>query len=204
MDSGLVMVDTHILESTRIPLDEAIGMRWSPKGFLDIPVEPEKLRSLFEAARWSPSSRNEQPWRFIVETKSHPEGYERLFSTLTESNESWACQAPLLIAGFAKKHFDRDNMPNRTAMYDTGGAVANLTVQAVSLGLQVHQMGGYDMRLLKELYNVPEEFEPAAILAVGYADEGGRSSRVRLRRELNTMVYEGVWGRASELLHSKL
>lgn len=198
------MVDTHVIESTRIPLNEAVDRRWSPKGFLDIPVEPEKLRSLFEASRWSPSSRNEQPWRFIVETKPHPEGYERLFSTLTESNKSWAGQAPVLIAGFAKKLFERDNRPNRVALYDTGGAVANLTVQAVSLGLQVHQMGGYDMRRLKELYNVPEEFEPAAILAVGYADEEERSSRVRQRRELNTMVYEGAWGRASEFLSTSM
>ncbi|MBX2991704.1 MAG: nitroreductase family protein [Bacteroidetes bacterium] len=185
-------------------MDNTIRRRWSPKGFLDIPVEPEKLVSLFEAARWSPSSRNEQPWRFIVETKSHPEGYERLFSTLTESNKSWAGEAPVLIAGFAKKLFERDNRFNRVALYDTGGAVANLTVQAVSLGLQVHQMGGYDMRRLRELYSVPEEFEPAAILAVGYADEEQRTSRVRLRHELHTMVYEGVWGSASGFLRTSL
>ncbi len=185
-------------QSNQIELHPIIRDRRSPKAYLNTPVEKEKLMTILEAARWAPSSRNEQPWRFIVETKDNDEGYRKLFSTLVEANQSWAGQAPVLVAGVAKTFYDREHRPNRVALYDIGGAVANLTAQAVSLGLQVHQMGGYNIERLIELYNIPEGYQPAAVLAIGYADDSKSPAKARHRNPLEDMVYQGRWGSPAE------
>lgn len=184
----------------RSKLHPIISNRRSPKAFLDVPVERDKLVAILEAARWAPSSRNEQPWHFILETKDDEEGYKKLFNTLVDANQAWAIQAPVLIAGVAKTFYDREHRPNRVALYDTGGAVANLTAQAVALGLQVHQMGGYNAQRLIELYNIPEGYQPAAVIAVGYADDSKASTKQRLRKPLDEIVFQGTWGSPAEIL----
>lgn len=187
-------------EHTDAMLHPIIENRYSPKGFIDTPVETQKLISILEAARWAPSSRNEQPWRFIVETKASDAGYKKLLSTLNEANQTWASQAPVLIAGVTKMFYDRDHRPNRVAMYDIGGAVANLTAQAVSLGLQVHQMGGYNIERLIALYGVPDGYQPAVVLAIGYADDNRASGKRRERLPLSELVFQGNWGNSAEAL----
>jgi nitroreductase len=149
---------------------------------------------LFEAARWSPSSYNEQPWRFIVASKSedHAE-FDKLCNTLNDSNKAWAHQAAALIAVAAKLTLTKNGKPNRHASYDAGGAVANLTMQAVSLGLQAHQMAGFNSQILSEVYNVPADFELMAVLAVGYPDDRLLGQRLRERKELNEFVFQNVW-----------
>lgn len=180
-----------------VALHEPLARRQSPKGFLPLPVEPEKLQSMFEAARWAPSSRNEQPWRFIVASKSeNPTEFEELFSTLNDSNKLWANQASVLIAVAAKLTSSRDAEPNRHALYDTGGAVANLTVQAVALGLQVHQMAGFNSQALRELYEVPSDFELMTVLAIGFPDESLLGQRQRVRKELSEFVFQSAWGKS--------
>lgn len=180
-----------------VALHEPLARRQSPKGFLPLPVEPEKLQSIFEAARWAPSSRNEQPWRFIVASKSeNPTEFEELFSTLNDSNKLWANQASVLIAVAAKLTSSRDAKPNRHALYDTGGAVANLTVQAVALGLQVHQMAGFNSQALRELYEVPSDFELMTVLAIGFPDESLLGQRQRVRKELSEFVFQSAWGKS--------
>lgn len=202
MSTGLVNQQTVVeLIEEDVQLHEIIANRRSPKGFVEKAVEPGMLRSLLEAARWSPSSRNEQPWRFIVASKAHQQAeYDKLFSTLNDSNRVWAHQASALIAVAAKLTSSRDGKPNRLAQYDTGGAVANLTAQAVSLGLQVHQMGGFNSQMLRQLYNVPDDFELMAVLAIGYSDDGLLGQRQRVRKELGQFVFQGEWEKSSNMI----
>src|SRR2546428_13893914 len=102
---------------TQYPIEEILRRRWSPRSFSDRIVEPEKLQSLFEAARWAPSSFNEQPWYFIVAPKQNLE-HARLLSCLAEKNQQWARQAPVLMGSVAKLNFDQTGKPNRHAFHD--------------------------------------------------------------------------------------
>src|SRR4026207_2532829 len=125
-------------------IGELLARRWSPRAFEERPLEPEKFRSLFEAARWAPSSNNEQPWRFLAATKDHRADYDRLLGCLSEGNLKWAFRAPVLILSVARLLFEDDGTPNRHALHDTGMAVENLVLQATGLGLQAHQMARDD------------------------------------------------------------
>lgn len=151
------------------PVLEVIKERRSKRAYTSQPVEEEKIKSLFEAARWAPSSMNEQPWTYIYATKDQPELWNRIFETLSEGNRIWAVNAPLLIVSLARTKFVRNGRINASARYDLGAANAFLSVQATTLGLNVHQMGGYDKEKLVENLNVPlDEFEPGVVIAVGY------------------------------------
>src|SRR5437667_9400721 len=148
------------------PIEEILRRRWSPRAFSDRIVEPEKLQSLFEAARWAPSSFNEQPWYFIVATKQKLEAHVRLLSCLTEKNQQWARQAPVLMVSVAKLNFEKTGKPNRHAFHDVGLAMGNMLVQATALGLFVHQMAGFSPETVREIHGVPEVFEPAVAMAI--------------------------------------
>src|SRR6266852_5507008 len=101
-------------EKANFPIHDLLARRWSPRAFSDRPVEPEKLRSLLEAARWAPSSYNEQPWAYLVAIQEDPVEYARLLSVLVEGNVAWAQRAPVLMLSIAKLNFDRSSKPNRT------------------------------------------------------------------------------------------
>src|SRR5258706_12520574 len=122
---------------TQHQVHELIQQRWSPRAFSPQPVPPEVLRSLFEAARWAPSSSNEQPWAFIVATRHDKEDFTKALQPLVEFNVNWAKHAYVL--GFAVSHlaFAKNNTPNRNAQYDTGAAMAMLSTEATSRGLLV-------------------------------------------------------------------
>jgi nitroreductase len=147
---------------------DVIKERRSRRAFLNKPVEQEKVKSLFEAARWAPSSVNEQPWLYIYATKEQPDLWSRIFEALNESNKVWVKDAPLLIASMARKFHTRNNQPNTSAKYDLGAANALLGIQATALDLNVHQMGGYNPELLKKNLNVPNDYELGVVMAVGY------------------------------------
>ena len=199
------------LAETRYPIHELLRERWSPRAFADRMVEPEKLRSLLEAARWAPSSFNEQPWSFIVATKQHPGEYERLLSCLVEGNVRWAQHAPVLMLSVAKLAFERNQKPNRHAFHDVGLAVENLVIQATALGLAVHQMAGFHVDRAREVYGIPEGHEPVAAMAIGYLDDPGRlpddlrerEVAPRIRKPLESFVFSGQWGQPSRLVHGK-
>ena len=125
-------------------IHELLRTRYSPRAFADRPVPAEALRSLFEAARWAPSSRNEQPWRFVVATREDRESFDRLAALLDPGNQRWAPRAPVLAIATTHSRFDETGKTNRHAWYDVGLAVAQLTAQASAAGLAVHQMGGFD------------------------------------------------------------
>jgi nitroreductase len=134
-------------------------------------VPQEDIDSLFEAARWAPSSVNEQPWLYIYATSDQKELWHLIFDSLNEGNKIWVRDVPLLIASFARTNFSRNDKPNGAARYDLGGANAILSLQATHLGLNVHQMGGFDAARLRANLNVPATYEPMIVLAVGYPGE---------------------------------
>jgi nitroreductase len=153
------------------PVHELLTKRWSPYSFDVQSVTDEDLRSLFEAARWAPSSYNEQPWNYIVAKKENPEEFQRLLSCLVEGNQVWAKAAPVLALGIAKLRFARDDQPNRAAIHDLGLAAGNLVVEATARGLWVHQMIGILPDKAREIYAIPEGYEPLTGIAIGYAGD---------------------------------
>ena len=195
------------LADTTYPIEFLLQQRWSPRAFADRPVEPEKLLRLLEAARWSASCTNQQPWYFIVASKEDTAEYARLLSCLRENNQQWASSAPLLMASVAKMSFDANGQPNRYAFHDVGLAVANMIVQATALGVFVHQMAGFYPQKVRELYGVPEGFEPVAGIVLGYPGDPAilseelqqREMAPRVRKPLETFVFQGAWGHTSPL-----
>ena len=192
------------------PIEDGIKQRWSPRAFSNRMVEPEKLRSLLEAARWAPSSYNEQPWYFLVVTKDEEAEYEKMLGCLVEFNQQWARLAPVLMISVARVKFEKNGKPNRHAFHDVGLAVANMIFEATARGLFVHQMAGFDPEKVKELYNVPDDFEPVAAIAIGYPGvvedlaENFKELETapRERRPLQSFVFQGAWGNSSPLLNS--
>jgi nitroreductase len=148
-------------------VEELILKRWSPRSFADKPVSSADLTKLFTAASWAASSSNEQPWRFLVGKKGDPT-YEKIFSSLVELNQAWAGSAPVLILSVGKKTFTRNGQPNGWALHDTGAASANLALQATALGLHTHGMAGYSKEKVQASFNLPGDYEPGAVWAVGY------------------------------------
>lgn len=150
------------------PVLEVIQKRRSRRAYGDKMVEPGKIRSLFEAARWAPSSLNEQPWFYIYATRDQTPLYHKIFEALKEGNKIWARHAPLLILSLARKNFIRFDSPNPSARYDLGAANAFLSLQAAHLGLNVHQMAGFDAQTLINNLGIPDRFEPVIVMAIGY------------------------------------
>ena len=187
------------------PVHELLAGRWSPYAFADRRVSLEDLRAIFEAARWAPSAFNEQPWRYLVARREDEGEFARLLSCLVEGNQLWARHAPVLALGVVGTRFARNDQPNRAAAHDLGLASAALTVEATSRGLAVHQMAGILPDRSRELYSIPEGFEPFTGLAIGYAGEPGdapeavreRDLAPRARRPREESVFAGTWGRAA-------
>ena len=193
---------------TDYPVHELIASRRSPYSFANRSVSDDDLRSLFEAARWAPSSYNEQPWSYMVAKKEDLDEFGRLLSCLVEANQAWAKATSVLALGISRLNFARNNNPNRAAIHDLGLAAANLVLEATSRGLAVHQMIGILPDKVRELYSVPEGHEPMTALAIGYAGDPmdlpeelrPRDSARRPRKPLKEFIFGGKWGVASDLL----
>jgi nitroreductase len=132
------------MAKTDYPINELISRRWSARAFSTKPVEKSKLLSLLEAARWAPSSRNEQPWRYIVFTNDNPEKLK-------------------------KAHSD-NGIPNRLHFHDLGAANENMFLEAFNQGLIMHEMGGFDVQKAREVFNIPEDYEIGIMIAIGLQD----------------------------------
>lgn len=151
------------------PVSQLIKDRRSRRAYANKPIELTKINSLFEAARWAPSSMNEQPWTYIYATKSgQPDLWNRMFNVLNERNQIWTTDVPLLVMSLARKNFTVNDRPNGTAKYDMGAANAFLTLQATELGLNVHQMGGFDQLRARTSLNIPDTYDIGVIMAIGY------------------------------------
>jgi nitroreductase len=191
--------------ATDHPVHTLIAKRWSPYAFADRSVSRSDLASLFEAARWAPSSYNEQPWSYIVACREEPEEFERLLSCLVEGNQGWARHAPVLALGVVSLRFRRNDKPNKAAHHDLGLASAQLVLEATARGLAVHQMIGIEPERARETYRIPDGSEALTALAIGYLGDPERApenrraldQQPRSRRPLGEFVFAGRWGRAA-------
>lgn len=182
---------------TRTEIDQLIANRWSPNAFdPDRAIEVDKIAALIEAARWAPSCYNAQPWRFIVcDKQSNKVAWQFAVSCLVPQNQLWAKNAPLLILACANEMFSHNGKANRWAQYDSGAAGENICLQATSMGLFAHQMGGFDVDRAHEVFKIPQQITPMAMIAVGYYGntssveskfiEGDKATRERKAAENN-------------------
>jgi nitroreductase len=197
--------------SPEYPIQELIARRWSPYAFADRAVSDDDICSLFEAARWAASSYNEQPWRYIIATKSDANGFARLLSCLVEGNQVWAKAAPVLALGCTSLKFARNGQPNAAAHHDLGIASATLSLEATARGLSVHQMIGILPDRARELYAIPDDVQPLTGLAIGYSGDPQnlpatireRDLTSRQRKPLPEIIYSGKWGMSSSLVCRK-
>ena len=185
-----------------------IAQRWSPRAFDNKPVETAKLAQLFEAARWTSSCFNDQPWTFIVATKDDTVNYQKLLDCLVPANFVWAQVAPVLGLIIAQKNFKHNGKPNAWSEYDAGQAAATLVLQATALDLVAHQMGGFDAAKAIAAFNIPETAKPVAAIAIGYAGETSnlptdlqeRETASRSRHPLSSFVFTGEWGNSASFV----
>lgn len=176
-------------------LHPLLAGRFSSRAFLPAPVSDAELLGLLEAARWSPSSMNEQPWAFIAARREDGPAFQQLLGCLAEGNQRWAQDAGLLLACLAKRRFDRNGRENLHAWHDVGLAVMAMSVQGVALGLQMREMGGIDREKIRALYAVPEGWEVVSGLAVGRpTPEAVEAAAARQRKPLEALAFEGPWG----------
>ena len=196
---------------TRYPVLPVLLDRWSPRSFSDQEPEPDKLRSLFEAARLAPSAHNSQPTRFLLGRKNHGAMYARLFDCLDPHNQVWAHRAPVLVlASVTRRRFSQitgEFVPYPHCLHDLGLAVMSLILQAQHMGLYCHPLAAFDTEKAQEEFAIPELFLPGMMIAVGYRgppdalppDLLAREISPRTRRSLEELVFEEQWGQASTL-----
>ena len=198
--SGLVTPD--------YPINELIIQRWSPFGFDDRRVPKLDLLALLEAARWSASAANEQPWSYFVATRDESAEFQRMLSCVEEINLPWAKNAAVLMLGCVRLTLEHTGEPYATAEHDLGLATANLVFEATARGLGVHQMIHIHRARARQLYQIPEGVKPVAGLAIGYAGEDERldthlqheDAVRRLRKPLSSFVFGGSWSEISPLV----
>jgi nitroreductase len=194
---------------TSVAIDELLAKRWSPRAFDSRRVvSREQLTALLEAARWAPSCNGDEPSRYLIWERSRdPQGWQKAFECLSENNKKWVKNVPVLMLSCAGSVFGHSGKPNRYGQHDTGAASVCLALQGAALGLAVHQMGGYDATKARASFNIPEEYTPMAMIAIGYQgapdvlddDTREKELKPRSRKPLETHVFEGGWGEGVRL-----
>lgn len=182
------------------PIDTVFIRRWSPRAMSGEEISGEELMSLFEAARWAPSSYNNQSWRFVFAHRETLE-WNVFFDLLSEQNQSWAKNAGALVAILSKKTFDRNGEPSRTHSFDAGAAWENFALQGFLKGLAVHGMEGFDYDRAREDLSVPEDYQVEAMAAVGrpgrkdaLPEELRKMESPNGRKKLSEIVFRGRFG----------
>jgi nitroreductase len=180
-------------------LNKAIQNRWSPRAFSYRKVTKEMIDLLFEAARWAPSAMNEQPWNYYFVHRDNQKTFNEVVEILTGINPAWAQYAQVLIVSVVKKNYDYQNRANKNALHDLGAANVSIAIQAAEMGLQVHQMAGFDKeKATKYLQLENENFEPVTMIAVGFQGDADqltedlkvRELQPRKRKEIGEFAFE--------------
>ncbi|WIO73033.1 nitroreductase family protein [Porticoccaceae bacterium LTM1] len=194
--------------NTEFAIHSLIKQRYSPYQFSpERLVADADLAAMLEAARWAASSFNAQPWRYIIAKREDKEDFEQILGCLTEKNRIWAQHAGVLALGFSQLNFEYNGKPNRVAIHDLGAASAQLTLEAENRGLKVHQMAGILQDVIREKFQVPDDFEPVTAIAVGYAEENPelpddvrqKDSKTRERKSVSDFVFANAWGQPADL-----
>lgn len=162
-------------------VDPRFVARWSPRAFDGRPVPRDLVRSVVEAARWAPSSRNEQPWRFHVATRGP--GRDRLDAAVNASNRAWSDRAPVLVFVTARRTHAGSGGANRHAWFDAGAATMQLVLQAQQHGLVARTMGGIQADLAHHLLGLPDDEDVVCALALGYPGDPGKLPEPLRERE---------------------
>lgn len=191
---------------TQHPIHELLQKRWSPRAFDDKIIEPDKLQKLLEAARWSPSCFNDQPWCFMVGIKGD-ETYKKIYEALGEFNQLWTKTAPVLLISIGKKMSPRNDQPNPYYQYDVGQAMAHLTFQATYEGLYVHQMAGFSKEKAISLFEIPNDYEPLSAATIGYIGDPNilppdlmkMEIMERKRKSIESFVFADKFGKKSNI-----
>ena len=190
------------IANTEVPINNLIAERWSPRAFdSSYIITEDSIKSLFEAARWAPSCYGDQPWQYILFKKEDATNWAGVLNCLSIGNQNWAMDASILIVVCANKNFNHNGEPNRWSHYDTGAASENICLQSASLGLSAHQMGGFDQEKIRNLSNIPAEFDILACMAVGkHLHESKfsqiqreKETQVRTRKPLKDIYFINEW-----------
>lgn len=197
------------IAETDIQIHDLIARRWSTRAFdSNKTIDQATLLSILEAARWTASSSNLQPWRFIVAPKQNQEEFQKMFSVLKEGNQRWAQHAAVLMIGVISR-YRRPDVLNRHASHDLGQAIAQMVLQALDHDIYARQMGGFFPDLARELYHIPEEYEPFTAIAFGYKtndlshleqDIRDKEMARRERQPLTDLVFSGSWAQTADFL----
>jgi len=179
------------------PIDKIFLDRWSPRSMSGEEITDEELMTLFEAARWAPSTYNEQEWRFIYAKRDTP-NWERHFNLLAEPNQTWCKNAAVLVCTVSKKTFTRNDKPNPVHTFDSGSAWENLALQASVMGLVAHGMAGFDYEKAKIELNIPDDYKVEMMFAIGkpgkkedLPEELQKMESPSDRKKVSEFIFEG-------------
>ncbi len=194
------MISALEYRKTDHPIESLFVERWSPRAMTGEPLSEGEILTLFEAARWAPSTYNEQEWRFLYARRDRPQ-WATFFDLLVEGNQAWCKQAALLTVIVAHKIFSKTGKPNPVHLFDVGAAFENLALQGTSMGLVVHGMQGFDFDKARTALKVPDDYAVAAMFAAGRpapAETLPEMLREREqpsdRRPVEQSICEGVFG----------
>lgn len=181
------------------PINHLFTDRWSPRSMSGEAISDKELMTLFEAARWAPSSYNNQPWRFLY-AKKGTASWDTFFDLLVKFNQSWCKNAAVLVVVISKDTFDLNGKPARTHSFDTGAAWENVAFQGTISGLVVHGMEGFSYKQAKEKLNIPDGYTVEAMIAIGkpgnkedLSKELQESEKRSDRKPLSEIVFEGTF-----------
>jgi len=190
------------LADTEVQIAPLIAERWSPRVFdPEFIMDENSVKSLLEAARWAPSCFGDQPWKFVIFHKKDASMWAKALNCLSVGNQNWAMDTSLLICVCANKNFKHNDNENKWAKYDSGAASENICLQSTYLGLAAHQMGGFDSDKIRNLANIPVEFDVVSFIAVGkplaedllsnkqHEAEGAKRKRLKL----SEIYFENEW-----------
>jgi nitroreductase len=178
--------DPEAQRQPEFPIEKIFIRRWSPRALSGESISEQELMSLFEAARWAPSTYNEQEWRFLYARRESPH-WQTFFNLLMEANQAWCRNAAVLTVVLARKTFAKNGKPNPVYLYDAGSAWENLALQATAMGLVAHGMAGFDFEQARTLLRVPDTFAVAAMFALGRpGDPADLPPELREREQITT------------------
>ena len=153
---------------TQFPVIEEIKKRWSPRAFdTKKSITRDDINTILEAASWAPSAMNEQPWRYVVALKEETEKFNAVVNCLFDANTLWAKNAAALVVSFAKLTYSSNGKTNSAALHDVGMANQNMLLQAASMDIYTHVMGGFDKEKVKEVFKTEPDMQPVVIIALG-------------------------------------